>query len=80
MTEKTETKNITRTITNNNPSPTKFGGLIFFSDFETEHRGKNQNSSSIAKRIISDRNFDRQCKINAENRNKYKKINKKENL
>lgn len=79
MTEKTGTKNITRTITNNNTSPTKFGGLIFFLDFETEHRGKDQNSSYIAERIISDRNFDRQCKINAENRNKYKNLNKKEN-
>lgn len=78
MTEKTGTKNITRTITNNNTSPTKFGGFIFFSDFETEYRGKNQDSSSIAERIISDRNFDRQCKINAGNRNKYKNSNKKE--
>lgn len=66
----TETKNITCTIPNNNLSPAKFGGLIFYSDFETEYRGKDQESSSIAKRIFEDLNFDRYCKANVENRNR----------
>lgn len=42
---------------------TKFGGLIFPSDFNTDYRGKdNTNGSTIAQRIMSDRNFDEQCK------------------
>lgn len=73
----TETKNITRTIPNNNTSPTKFGGLVFYSDFETNYRGNDQKESSIAKRIFQDLNFDRQCKINAENRDKQKIIKNK---
>lgn len=44
---------------------TTFGGIICLSDFDTNHRGKNNsNGSSIAKRIISDWKFDRQCKTN----------------
>lgn len=35
---------------------TKFGGLIFPSDFNTDYRGKdNTNGSSIASRIEADR-------------------------
>ncbi len=35
---------------------TKFGGLIFPSDFNTDYRGKdNTNGSSIASRIETDR-------------------------
>lgn len=46
---------------------TKFGGLIYPSDFDTNYRGKdNTYGSSIAMRIISDRKFDDQCKKNKE--------------
>lgn len=44
---------------------TKFGGLIFPSDFNTDYRGKdNTNGSTIAQRIISDKKFDKQCRKN----------------
>lgn len=47
-----------------------FGGIIFPSDFNTEMGGKhNTKGSSIASRIISDRNFDKYCKRNIEIRN-----------
>jgi hypothetical protein len=46
---------------------TTFGGKIYLSDFETDYRGKNNtNGSIIAQRIISDRNFDKQCRKNRE--------------
>ncbi len=54
-----------------------FGGLIYPSDFNTDYRAKvNSNSSTIAQRIVSDWNFDRQCKLNAENRTKSKEFKK----
>ena len=41
----------------------KFGGLIYASDFNTDHRGKdNANGSSIAQRIANDHKFDKQCR------------------
>lgn len=44
---------------------TKFGGLIYPSDFNTEYRGKtNTNGSEIANRIAGDKKFDEQCKRN----------------
>lgn len=43
-----------------------FGGIIYPSDFNTDHRGKDQPHSSIAKRILDDWKFDQQCKSNAE--------------
>lgn len=75
MAEKTETKNITQTIPNNNTHSTTFGGYIYFLDFETDYRGKDQNSSSIAERICSDWNFDMRCRKNREDilRNKKHK-------
>ena len=61
---------------NYNTDPTRFGGVIYCSDFNTDFRGKeNTNGSEIARRIMSDRKFDMQCKRNIEN-NKTK--NKKE--
>lgn len=46
-----------------------FSGLIYLSDFETDHRGKSySNGSNIASRIISDWSFDKQCKNNIESR------------
>lgn len=76
MTEKTDTKNITQTITNNNSHPTTFGGYIYYSDFETDYRGNDQNTSSIAGRIVADWNFDKRCKRNREDmkrKENYKK-------
>lgn len=61
---------------NYNTDPTRFGGLIHYSDFNTDFRGKdNTNGSEIARRIMSDRKFDMQCKRNIENN---KSRNKKE--
>lgn len=52
---------------------TTFGGLINLSDFNTDNRGKrNSNGSPIAKQIESDNKFDKQCKTNAEYRNRNK--------
>jgi len=46
---------------------TKFGGLIFPSDFNTDNRGKNNtNGSQIASRIATDSTFDKQCRKNRE--------------
>lgn len=46
---------------------TTFGGIIYLSDFETDYKGKNNaNGSTIAKRIISDKKFDKQCRKNRE--------------
>lgn len=57
--------------------PTRFGGLIYPSDFETDYRSKTQNQgSSIAQRIASDWKFDEQCKRNIEVRKK--KMNKED--
>lgn len=40
----------------------KYGGLIFPSDFNTNGRGKNNYSGSpIARRIVNDARFDQQC-------------------
>lgn len=44
---------------------TKFGGLIFPSDFNTDYKGKdNKNDSIIASRIAQDQKFDNQCRKN----------------
>lgn len=41
-----------------------FGGIIYASDFDTNHPG----SRNIAKRIASDQRFDVQCRRNEEAR------------
>lgn len=56
--------------------PTTFGGLIYESDFNTDFRGKNEKSSTIASRIMADMKFDKQCKQFAESRDKNKKFKK----
>ena len=39
-----------------------FGGLIYLSDFNTEHKGTiTKRSSTLATRILSDWSFDKQC-------------------
>lgn len=46
---------------------TRFGGLIYNSDYNTDYRGKNNaKGSPIASRIIADEKFDIQCKRNIE--------------
>lgn len=46
---------------------TRFGGVIYLSDYNTDYKGKtNTRGSSIASRIIADRNFDNQCRKNIE--------------
>ena len=56
---------------------TRFSGLIYASDFETEFRGKDKpNGSDIAKRIMSDWRFDDQCRRNCIARDMRKKKNK----
>lgn len=48
---------------------TKFGGLIYLSDFNTDYRGKNNTGGSqIANRIVGDRR--REEKIWKKGRNK----------
>lgn len=52
---------------NNHTDCTKFGGLVFPTDYNTEHRGKNNtHGSPIAARIMADRAFDNQCRKNIE--------------
>lgn len=48
--------------------PTRFGGIIHLSDFETESRNKRARESAVAKRILSDWSFDEQCRKNLEYR------------
>lgn len=53
---------------------TKFGGLIFPSDFNTECRKKGYAASSaIAARIVQDRNFDEQCRKNRSQKTIFEK-------
>lgn len=51
---------------------TKFGGIIYLSDFNTDYKGKNNtNGSAIAKRIANDERFDAQCNKNILNNKNY---------
>lgn len=56
-----------------------FGGLIYYSDFNTTYRGNDQHESSIARRIMNDWKFDQDCERDAENRDNQKKHEKKGN-
>lgn len=50
-----------------------FGGLIYPSDFNTDFRGRDRtNGSIIAKRIMSDLQFDKQCRNNIVNNLNYR--------
>lgn len=56
---------------------TKFGGIIYSSDFNTDYRGKdNTNGSPIAGRIIQDHKFDKQCRKNREDQERNKQYGK----
>ena len=54
---------------------TKFGGTICASDFCTDYEG----TRNIANRIASDWKFDEQCRKNALNRDRAKKLQKGNN-
>ena len=56
--------------TSTNTDHTKFGGLIFYSDFNTDYRKEKQEESSIARRIMDDWKFDEKCRKNIESRNR----------
>lgn len=67
------TENLHQTIIPNNFDSKTFGGIICPSDYNTDYRGKdNTRGSQIAKRIISDHNFDYRCKRNMELNNREK--------
>lgn len=60
-------------------SNTRFGGIIYPSDFNTDYRGNSDtNGSKIANRIANDRRFDEQCKKTAQERLISKKSCKQE--
>lgn len=48
---------------NNKTDHTKFGGIVYISDFNTSHTNGN-----IAARIANDQRFDKQCQKNLINR------------
>lgn len=52
--------------------PTTFGGLIYFSDFNTDYRGKDEKTSPIASRIAADMKFDEKCRLLAQSRERNK--------
>ncbi len=55
---------------NSRPDSSTFGGIIYYSDFNTDYnRITSRNGSSMADRILRDFAFDLQCKKNIENRN-----------
>ena len=53
---------------------TRFGGLIYASDFETDYAPNTTRAggSHIAERIVSDWKFDRECSQNIKGREKRK--------
>ena len=52
---------------------TKFGGIIYPSDFNTDYRGKdNTNGSQIASRILCDDKLYEHWKKNGETKERYK--------
>lgn len=56
-----------KTMTKTHKDPTKFSGIIYPTDFETDYRGNdNTHGSVIASRIAKDWRFDLNCKKNLE--------------
>lgn len=51
------------------PNHNTFGGLIYPSDFDTNHEG----TRNIAERIVQDQRFDEQCRKNIEGKERNKK-------
>ena len=60
---------------------TRFGGLIYASDFETDYvpRTTRTGGSHIAERIVSAWKFDRECSQNIKGREKRKEYNQCKN-
>jgi len=53
------------------PDSTKFKGIVYYSDFNTNFSGKRKpNGSTIADRIARDGRFDNYCRRNIEARDK----------
>lgn len=72
----TENFNKVNRTSNYKVDHTRFGGVIYPSDFYTNYPVLDNNSkkgSRIASNIVSDWNFDNQCKRNIEGRSKSKK-------
>ena len=69
-----ETRNYYTTPSNYAEDHTRFGGLIYKGDFETEYYP--EHGRNIASRIASDWKFDERCRKNAENRDRAKKLQK----
>lgn len=69
-----ETRNY-YTTSSNYTDHSIFGGIIYASDFCTDYEG----TRNIASRIVSDWIFDEQCRKNALNRDKIKKLQKGNN-
>lgn len=64
--EENMTRTADRTTNTYTPDHSVFGGIIYPSDFETAAGRRNHaDGSPIARRILSDWNFDYQCKRNA---------------
>lgn len=56
---------------------TKFGGIIYQSDFNTDYKGKdNTNGSQIANRIAKDNQLDKQWQKNAKDKERNKQYGK----
>lgn len=56
---------------------TKFGGVIYPSDFNTDYREKdNTNGSPIANRIAKDNQLDKQWQKNAKDKERNKQYGK----
>lgn len=66
-----ETRNY-YTTPSNYADHTRFGGIIYASDFCTEY----EETRNIASRIASDWKFDERCRENALNRDRVKKLQK----
>ena len=66
--------NKTVTIEQHNTNPTRFGGFIYDYDFARDiNRTINSDSEShIIRRIVSDENFDEECRRNLLARNRQK--------
>lgn len=71
------TETFERTI-NNTIDHTKFGGIISFSDFNTNYPRleNNNNGSYVASKIKADKRFDEQCRKRKENNERQKHYGK----
>lgn len=52
-----------------------FGGMIYNNDYDINHKYNNTKSGSIiTQRIVSDMKFDKECRQNAEKRDRKKEV------